>query len=65
MVFLAGKAGRTIQLEEDGTKHIHKTKQQQKQETSTSSPSSIEQIHNLLATMDGKLDRLLNLTERK
>ena len=25
----------------------------------------VEQIHNLLASMDGKLDRLLNLAERK
>lgn len=69
MVYLAGKDAnnKTIYLEEDGSPHVHKTKEEQKQqhqETLSSSPT-VEHIHNLLASMDGKLDRLLNLADRK
>jgi len=83
MIYLAGKdeQGKTIQLEEDGTKHIHKTQQKQ-QDNNPLAPVSdesvdrgisafsmmtdlirlVEQTQKLLVSMDGKLDRLLNLT---
>jgi len=100
MIYLAGKdeQGKTIQLEEDGTKHLHKLKDQQLQQlqqqqtqpqpqlqskqTSEYEQSVergisafsmmtdlirlIEQTQGLLVTLDGKIDRLLNLAnERK
>lgn len=66
-VFLDGKdeQNRTKYLNEDGTKHVHKTKEEQQKQQHHETLPSIEQIHNLLASIDGKLDRLLNLAERK
>jgi hypothetical protein len=81
MVYLAGKDenNRTIQLEEDGSKHIHKVKQQQPSEYEQSVERGIsafsmvsdlivlvEQTQKLLVAMDEKLDKLLiNLAELK
>lgn len=67
------KSGKLIPLDKaSGSPHqcaenpYTKQQQQQTQKESSQSPTlpSIEQIHNLLASMDGKLERLLNLLER-
>ena len=69
-VYLDGKdeQGRTKYLNEDGTKHIHKAKADTRpnqnhldQETSFDNRA----LNSLLVSMDSKLDRLLNLAERK
>ena len=61
MVYLAGKddTGRTIQLEEDGTKHIHKQAKREEESTTvvTAEPTPIMKIIN------AKLDRIIALLE--
>ena len=72
MVYLAGKddSGKTIQLEEDGTKHVHKTKGQQTQEqqgsstvvtTSTTTPTNAELTS--IKIINTKLDHIISLLE--
>jgi hypothetical protein len=76
-VYLDGKdaEGRTKYLNEDGTKHVHKTNPLEKpSEESVQRGISaftmmtdltilVEPTQKLLVTVDGKLDRLLNLAE--
>lgn len=78
-VYLDGKdeQGRTKYLNEDGTKHAHKTNPLEKPSeesvqrgiTAFTMMSDliglVEQTQKLLVSMDSKLDRLLNLAERK
>ena len=68
LVFLAGKddQGRTIQLEEDGAKHIHKTKEQvqQKQQQPQQQQSSnivTEPTSTSIKIINAKLDRIIAL----
>jgi flagellar basal body rod protein FlgB len=73
MVYLAGKdeQNRTIQLEEDGSKHIHKTKQQQEsQEQQSQQPQSQDSPTVVTTTeptslkiINAKLDRIISLIE--
>jgi hypothetical protein len=69
MVYLAGKDdhGRTIQLEEDGTKHIHKQvkgqQQQPQPQPQQQQQQTMDGLMKLLVSIDSKLDRLLNLAE--
>ena len=68
-VFLDGKdaEGRTNYLNEDGTKHIHKTKAEAGFNQNHAQESSLDSkdYGALLVSMNEKLDRLLNLAERK
>ena len=65
MVYLAGKdeQGRTIQLEEDGTKHIHKGKQEQPQEQPQPQSSNIVTESTVMKILNAKLDRIISLLE--
>jgi hypothetical protein len=67
-VYLDGKdeQGRTKYLNEDGTKHVHKTRATASDSRSDrSSDEAEDSVKNLLVTINEKLDRLLNLAERK
>jgi hypothetical protein len=78
-VYLDGKdeQGRTKYLNEDRTNHVHKTNPLEKPSEEsvqrgitaftmmTDLTILVEQTQKLLVTMDGKLDRLLNLAELK
>ena len=65
-VFLAGKddQGRTIQLEEDGSKHIHKGKQEQQQEQLKQSSTIVtEPTTTVMKIIEAKLDCIISLLE--
>lgn len=67
-VYLDGKdsEGRTKYLNEDGSKHVHKTKATfAGNDAQKSSNSESKDYGALLAAINEKLDRLLNLAERK
>jgi hypothetical protein len=70
-VYLDGKdpeTGKTKYLNEDGTKHVHKTKEVKFTNEFHGTPEQHEEqdsVLKLLPSMNEKLDRLLNLAERK
>jgi hypothetical protein len=75
MVFLAGKddSGKTIYVEEDGTGHVHKTKeqyQQTHQQQSTANATTIKEdtsgsTNVLLKIIIAELERLIKLFEKE
>lgn len=68
-VYLDGKdsEGRTKYLNEDGTKHVHKTKESNSRVFGNSQQTEQQEdpVLKLLLSINEKLDRLLNLAERK
>ena len=63
MVYLAGKdeQGKTVYIEENGTTHQHKTKQQQQAQGSTTVVSESTQ----LKIVNAKLDRVIAFLEER
>lgn len=69
MVYLAGKdeSGKTVYIEEDGTAHQHKTKQQQPTQQHAQQQGSITVVTEPTATkiLNAKLDRIIALLEER
>jgi hypothetical protein len=75
MVYLAGKdeQGKTIQLEEDGTAHRHKSKEKgqpkqqpaQQQSTGSAAAATIMTENIAMKIINAKLDRIINILEQK
>ena len=65
MVYLAGKneSGKTVYIEEDGTGHLHKTKQQLPQTQQGSTTVVTEPTATKI--LNAKLDRIIALLEER
>jgi hypothetical protein len=63
MVYLAGKdgQGKTLYVEENGTPHMHKVKQEQQQQQG--STTTVVTEHTSLKIINAKLDRIISLLE--
>jgi hypothetical protein len=66
MVYLAGKdeQGKTVYIEEDGTGHQHKTKQQQGHQQGQGSTTVVTEP-TAMKIINAKLDRIISLLEKE
>ena len=66
-MFLAGKNenNKTIYLEEDGSKHAHKTQQHQMQQQAQGSTTTVVTEPTATKILNAKLDRIISLLEER